>query len=159
MIVRHTFEPVYDKTARVLIVGSMPSVLSREGGFYYGNPRNRFYDVMSAVLGCEKPHTVEAKKRMLLQNRIALYDVLRECEISGSADSSIKNAQPNDFSPIFKAAGIRRVFANGKAAYGYYRKYIGGDIACLPSTSPANAAYGIEKLVKEWSQILEYLRG
>ncbi len=155
----HAFDPVYDARSKILIVGTMPSVRSRKEGFYYGNPRNRFYDVLSALLQCDKPQTTEEKTRMLLRNRIALYDVLGECDIRGSADASIKNAVPNDFSPIFRAADIAKVFANGRAAYGYYKNFICGEVTYLPSTSPANAAYQMEKLVGEWSMILQYIGG
>ncbi|HBU12299.1 MAG TPA: DNA-deoxyinosine glycosylase [Clostridiales bacterium] len=155
----HTFDPVYDARSRILIVGSMASVQSRRAGFYYGNPRNRFYDVLSGLLGVEKPQTTAQKIEMLLQNRIAIYDVLAACEIKGSADSSIKNAAPHDFTPIFRTARIRRVFANGRAAYQYYRKFIDEDVTALPSTSPANAAYKLTRLRSEWSAILDFLNG
>lgn len=153
----HTFEPVYDANSKILIVGTMASVLSRKDGFYYGNPKNRFYAVLSALLGVEKPGTIEQKKAMLLKQRIALYDVLSECEIKGSADASIKNAKPNDLMPIFKTADVKCVFANGKTAYKYYKKFFDEDIVCLPSTSPANAAYGMERLMEEWAAILDYI--
>lgn len=156
--VQHTFEPVYNSESRILIVGTMPSVQSRRQQFYYGNPRNRFYDVIAALLQCEKPQTIEQKKAMLLQGRIALYDVLESCDIKGSADSSIKNAKPHDFSPIFDTADIRSVYANGRAAYQYYQRFIGKDITPLPSTSPANASFSLPRLIAEWSVIVKDLQ-
>ncbi|MDL2236813.1 DNA-deoxyinosine glycosylase [Christensenellaceae bacterium OttesenSCG-928-K19] len=154
----HTFPPVYDSGSRILIVGTMPSVQSRSEGFYYGNPRNRFYEVLATLLGSRMPRTVEEKKEMLHLHHIAVYDVLKSCDIHGSADSSIRNAQPNDFSPIFKKAKIAQVFANGKTAYAYYRKYISRDVLCLPSTSPANASFSLQKLQDHWSVILGHLK-
>ena len=154
--VEHTFAPVYNSASRILIVGTMPSVQSRQHGFYYGNPRNRFYDVLCTLLGAEKPETVEQKRDLLLDCRIAVYDVLHSCEIHGSSDASIKDAVPNDFSPIFNAAHIKCVFANGKTAYRYYTGYIGKAVA-LPSTSPANAAWDLKRLADAWAVILEYL--
>lgn len=154
--VRHTFEPVYNAESCILIVGTMPSVLSRQQNFYYANPRNRFYDVLSALYGCAKPETIEQKIAMLLSHKTAVYDVLESCDIKGSADTSIKNARVNDFSDIFKAATIKCVFANGKTAYQYYSKYV-GEAVCLPSTSPANAAWGLQRLIKAWSAILKYI--
>ncbi len=154
----HGFEPVYDERSQILIVGTMPSVLSRRQNFYYGNPQNRFYDVLSGLLGCPKPQTVEEKISMLLYSGIAVYDVLKCCDISGSADSSIKNAEVNDFSPIFETADIKRVFANGRTAYKYYSRFV-GEAVCLPSTSPANAAFGMDRLMDEWNVILDFLGG
>lgn len=154
--VRHTFAPVADERSQILIVGTMPSVLSRQNAFYYGNPRNRFYDVLAALLDWEKPGSIPEKRRMLLENKIAVYDVLEECTITGSADSTIQDAKPHDFSIIFDKADIKRVFANGKTAHHYYTKFI-GDAVCLPSTSPANAAWGLERLKDAWAAILEYL--
>jgi len=155
--VRHTFEPVFDTNSQILIVGTMPSVLSRRNEFYYGNPQNRFYDVLSGLFRCNKPEEIGDKKKMLLEHGVALYDVLSECSIKGSADSSIKNAKPNDFSKIFKTADIKCVFANGKTAYRYYTKLIGGAV-CLPSTSPANASWSVGRLMDAWKVILEYIK-
>lgn len=150
----HNIEPVFDKNSRILILGSFPSVKSREAKFFYGHPQNRFWKVVSAVLGCECPMTVEEKKAMLIKNRIAVWDVIKSCEIEGSSDSSIKNVIPNDLSVILNAADIEAVFTNGTAAYNLYRKYNKSPEAVkLPSTSPANAAYSLERLIKEWSVI------
>lgn len=150
----HNIPPVFDANSRVLILGSFPSVKSRETEFFYGHPQNRFWRVLSAVLGCECPTAVEEKRKMLLTHNIAVWDVIESCEITGSSDSSIKNAVPNDFTEIFKIADIRAVFTNGATADKLYRKYNKGmEAVKLPSTSPANAAYSIERLIAEWSVI------
>ncbi|MEF9989612.1 MAG: DNA-deoxyinosine glycosylase [Christensenellaceae bacterium] len=160
--ITHEIPPVYDKNSKILILGSLPSVKSREVNFYYGNPKNRFYEVIASIVECEKPDTIEEKKEMLHKNHIAVFDVIKECEIHGSADTSIKNVIVNDFSEIFHTANIKKVFANGKKAYELYQKYCAESdevkIVYLPSTSPANAAYGFERLRQEWQAIKEYLR-
>ena len=155
----HPFDPLYDENARVLILGSFPSVKSREVNFYYGHPRNRFWQVMAELLDEEVPVSVPAKREMLLKHGIALFDVIRSCEIRGSSDSSIRNAQVNDLSPILSASRIGdRVYTNGKKAGELYRKYIypqnGIPATVLPSTSPANAAWSLERLVREWGGLL-----
>lgn len=153
----HTFVPVYDINSRILILGSFPSVRSREEGFYYGHPSNRFWTVLSNILNCRKPETLEEKKNMLLDNKIALWDVVCSCKITGSSDSSIKNVTPNDISVILEVANISSIFANGKMAYRLYKKYImpvaGHDILDLPSTSSANAGYSLDSLVEAWNII------
>ena len=150
----HPIAPVYDENSEVLILGSFPSVKSREQGFFYGHPQNRFWKVTAAVFGERVPETVEEKKAFLLRNHIALWDVIGSCEIEGSADSSIRNVIPNDLSVILDAADIKGIFINGKTAYKYYRKYtekvIGREAVYLPSTSPANAAWTLEKLIESW---------
>ena len=148
----HTFAPVYDSSSRILILGSFPSVKSREQGFYYGHPQNRFWRMLAAVYGEEVPQTLADKKALLKRHGIALWDVIESCDIEGSSDSSIRNAVPNDVARILKAAPIRIVITNGKTAYSLYRKYIKEpEAVCLPSTSPANAAWSLEKLIREWS--------
>ena len=153
----HPFAPVWDEHSRVLILGSFPSVKSREENFFYGHPQNRFWRVVSAVLGCPKPNTVEEKQSMLLTHGIALWDVIASCAIEGSADASITDAVPNDLAPIFAAADIRAVYCNGSAAWALYQKHIlpvlGRAAVKLPSTSPANARWTIEKLTEAWSVI------
>ena len=151
----HNIEPVFDNNSRILILGSFPSVKSRETEFFYGHPQNRFWRVTAAVCGCGVPGTVEEKKRMLLGNHIALWDVIESCDIEGSSDSSIRNVRINDFTRIFKATDIRRVFANGSAAYELYRRHVGNSITRLPSTSPANAAWSTRRLIDAWRVILE----
>ena len=153
----HPIAPIYDENSRVLVLGSFPSVKSREEMFFYGHPQNRFWRVTAAVFGAETPQTVADKREFLLSHGIALWDVLASCDIEGSADSTIKNAMPNDLSPIFAAAKIEKIFVNGKAAEKYYNKYLkktlGREAVCLPSTSPANAAWSAERLAEEWRLI------
>lgn len=161
-IFTHTFEPIFDKNSEILVLGSFPSVKSRENNFYYAHPQNRFWRVVASVYSCPVPKTVEEKKNMLLSNKIAVWDVIRSCEITGSADSTIKSVIPNDLSEILSVADIKKIYANGKTAQSLYNKYIkkntGVDIISLPSTSPANASYSLEKLIKEWKIINEYNR-
>lgn len=161
-IFTHTFEPIFDKNSEILVLGSFPSVKSRENNFYYAHPQNRFWRVVASVYSCPVPKTVEEKKNMLLSNKIAVWDVIKSCEITGSADSTIKSVIPNDLSKILSVADIKKIYANGKTAQSLYNKYIkkntGVDIISLPSTSPANAAYSLEKLIKEWKIINEYNR-
>ncbi|MBR7070625.1 MAG: DNA-deoxyinosine glycosylase [Clostridia bacterium] len=156
-MILHPIEPIYDAHATILILGSFPSVRSREQGFFYGHPRNRFWAVTAAVFETECPKTVIEKRAFLLANRIAVWDVLAACEIRGSADSSIRQAVPNDLSCILETAPIRRIFVNGKTAEAYYKRYlestVGRKAVCLPSTSPANAAWSLERLITAWRQI------
>lgn len=153
----HPIAPVFDVHSRILILGSFPSVRSREEMFFYGHPQNRFWQVLASIFACDVPATVEEKKNFLLSHHIALWDVIASCEITGSADSSIKNVIPNDLSVILDHADIRAIFVNGKIAEKYYNKYlrekVKRDAICLPSTSPANAAWRLQKLTEAW-QIL-----
>jgi len=153
----HPIPPLYNENSETLILGSFPSVKSREAEFFYGHPRNRFWAVTATVLGCKKPETVEEKKIMLLSNKIALWDVIASCEIEGSADSTIKNVTPNDLAVILSNSKVKRIFVNGKTAEKYYNKYTfpqtGIKAVCLPSTSPANAALSFETLVEKWKII------
>lgn len=157
--VTHPFPPLYDENSRVLILGSFPSVKSREQMFFYGHPRNRFWRVLAGVFSCAVPQTIEEKRRFLLSNGIALWDVIASCEITGSSDSSIKNVVANDLRQILEAADIRKIFVNGKTAEKYYKKYtepvIGREAVCLPSTSPANAAWSLERLTEAWQAVAE----
>ena len=157
-MIYHPIEPVYDSQSRILILGSFPSVKSREAMFFYGHPRNRFWKVTAAVFGCRVPQTIEEKRSFLLTNGIAVWDVIASCEIEGSSDSSIRNVTPNDLSQILNAAPVEQIFVNGKTALKYYEKYLrpvtGREAICLPSTSPANAAWKLEKLTEAWSIIL-----
>ncbi len=156
-LVQHPIPPVYNEKSKILILGSFPSVKSREEGFFYGHPQNRFWKVIAAVFCADVPRTIDEKKAFLLDNHIALWDVIRSCEIYGSADSSIKNVTPNELSVILDAAEVNAIFVNGKTAYRYYRKYseqkTGRQAICLPSTSPANAAWSVERLTESWSRI------
>ena len=160
--VEHTFEPIFDKHSKILILGTFPSVKSRENQFYYGHPQNRFWKVLAQVTGEAVPDSVEEKKALLLRNGIAIWDVIHSCKIVGSSDSSIQDVVVNDFSKILKTAEIDRIYANGTKAYELYRKYAmektGREIIKLPSTSPANAAFRLEKLCEEWKQISGFLR-
>lgn len=156
--VRHDIPPVFDGRSTVLILGSFPSVASREEGFFYAHPQNRFWKVLAALFSSPLPCTVQQKKTLLLTHGVALFDVIRRCEISGSADSSVKNVIPNDLSPVLSAAHIRRIFVNGKTAEKYYVKYIFPKTlipcVCLPSTSAANASYSLQRLTEAWKVIL-----
>ncbi len=153
----HSIKPVFDAHSEILILGSFPSVRSREQGFFYGHPQNRFWCVLAGVLGVEVPQTVEEKKRLLLDHCIALWDVIASCEITGSSDQSIQQVEVNDLDLILSAAPIAQIYVNGKTAEKYYRRYlepvIGRAAICLPSTSPANAAWSREQLIEAWSVI------
>jgi len=157
----HPFEPVYNEYSQVLILGTIPSVTSREENFYYGHPQNRFWKVISCLTGHPLPITIVEKKNLLLMEGIALWDVLQSCDIEQSRDSSITNPVANDLDMIFKKASIKAVFTNGKKAQELYKKlcYPKTNIKsqCLPSTSPANGSYNLEKLLWEWSVILKYI--
>lgn len=154
---QHPFPPLYDNNSRVLILGSFPSVKSREQMFFYGHPQNRFWKVVSAVLCADTPVTVEQKINLLRSHGIALWDVIASCDITGSSDSSIKNVVANDLTQILKNADIKQIYVNGKTAEKYYKKYIrdmvGREAVCLPSTSPANAGWSLPKLVEAWMVI------
>ena len=153
----HGFAPVFDNNSRILILGSLPSVRSRETGFYYGHPQNRFWKVIAAVTGEAVPETIPQKKEMLLRNGIAVWDVIAECDISGSSDASIRNAVPTDIVSLLPETSIEAVFTNGAAASRIYRKYqlplTGITDTPLPSTSPANAAWKLDRLIEEWQII------
>lgn len=155
----HEFEPVYDEKSRILILGTFPSVKSRENQFYYGHPQNRFWRVLAKLCECEIPQSVDEKKAMLLSHGIAIWDVVASCDIAGSSDSSIKNVVPTNLSVILEHAQITHIYANGALAKKLYDKYAkamtGMDIIGLPSTSPANAAYSLERLVECWGCIRE----
>lgn len=158
-MIQHPINPIYDENSGILILGSFPSVKSREEGFFYGHPQNRFWKVLATVFGESTPQTIEDKKAFLLRNHIAIWDVIHSCDIEGSSDSSIKNVVPNDLTEILASADIRQIFVNGKKAEQLYKKYIfpqiGREDICLPSTSPANATWSLERLVKEWKMSLE----
>ena len=156
--VTHTFEPIYREDSRILILGTFPSVKSREQQFYYGHPRNRFWQVL-AELACSKvPQNIEEKKEFLLQNRIALWDVIQSCTIEGSSDSSIRDVVPNNIPMLLNQSQIKEIYANGAKAYSLYEKYVYPSClkqaVKLPSTSPANAAFSFEKLVWEWGRYI-----
>lgn len=154
----HGFGPVYDEKSRILILGSFPSVKSREEGFFYGHPRNRFWKILATVCDAPEPVTIEEKKQFLLEHGIALYDVIEECEIVGSSDSSVRNVIPANLNPILKESQINAVFTNGRLAGKLYRKYqepvTGLSCVELPSSSPANAAFSLERLIEIWQEAL-----
>lgn len=152
--VSHDFGPVFDTKSKILILGTMPSVKSREGHFYYHHPQNRFWKVIAALLQVEVPQTIAEKKAMLLQGGVAVWDVIASCDIEGSSDSSIRNVEANDIGFLLRRAPIERIFANGAKAAQLYDRYCfpgtGMPAAKLPSTSPANAAWSLERLIKKW---------
>lgn len=155
----HPIPPVYDKDSRILILGSFPSVKSREAGFFYGHPQNRYWKVLAAVFEEEFPETIPQRRAFLLRNQIAAWDVIGACDITGSSDASIKNVQVNDLRIILETAQIRSVYVNGRTAEKMYNKYTfamtGRSCICLPSTSPANAAWSLERLIEAWRVIRE----
>ena len=157
----HPFGPLYDASSRILILGSFPSVKSREQNFFYGHPQNRFWRVMSGLLGEPFPKTTAEKREMILRHHIALWDTVASCTVTGSSDASIRDVVPNDLSRIFDAADIRTVYCNGGTSWALYEKYIrplsGREAVKLPSTSPANAAWSPERLAAAWSVILKDL--
>ena len=174
--IEHGFEPVFDQHSRVLVLGSFPSVLSRVNAFYYGNPQNRFWRVMAACLGVPVPPTegdpladsepatldasIAAKRSMLLNGGVALWDVIESCDIKGSSDASIKNVVPAHVERITGAAPIGQVICNGGTAGRLYKRYLqehtGLSAVVLPSTSPANAAGRLERLVERWREAVDW---
>lgn len=159
--VEHAFGPVCDPGCRILILGTMPSPKSREEGFYYSHPRNRFWDVLSVLFDESKPKTPAEKREFVLRHHIALWDVLYECDISGASDSSIRNPVPNDIGSLLRDADIKAIYTTGNTAEKYYSLYCEKDtgMPCvkLPSTSPANAAWSLGRLCSEYRKILETL--
>jgi hypoxanthine-DNA glycosylase len=155
----HPISPIFNKDSRILILGSFPSVKSREGEFFYHHPQNRFWKVISTLYGKSLPETIEDKRELLIRNRIAVWDVIQSCEITGSADSSIKDVIPNDLTRILNTSVIEHIFTNGGTATKLYKKYIlpvtNRESIGLPSTSPANAGCNMDKLLKAWSVILD----
>ena len=154
----HPFEPIFDRNSQILILGTFPSEKSREYGFFYGHPRNRFWKLLTILTNFKKiPESIDEKKAILLHNKIALWDVIQSCDIKGSNDASITNVIPNDLSKILNFSKIKQIYANGTKAYQLYMKYCYPStektIIKLPSTSPANASYSIEKLKHEWEKI------
>ena len=157
--ISHPFGPLYDERSSVLILGSFPSVKSREMNFFYGHPQNRFWKVIAALYQQETPRTIPEKKALILNHGLALWDSIASCVITGSSDASIREVQPNDLNVILSHSPIRRICCNGKASWQQYEKLIrpqtGREAICLPSTSPANAQWTLPKLIDAWSVILE----
>ncbi len=158
---KHTIEPFYDENSEVLILGSFPSIKSREAGFYYHHPQNRFWKVLG-ILFDEEITDIASKKKFLTKHHISLFDVCASCEIKGSSDASIKNVIPNDIGVIIHNSKVKTIFVDGKTAYNLYNKYIRDNIGieaiCLPSTSPANATFSLERLVEEYRILQKYVK-
>ena len=155
----HPFGPLFNEESRVLILGSFPSVKSREQNFFYGHPQNRFWKVIAALAGAPVPQTIEEKKELILSNHLALWDSIASCEITGSSDSSIRNATANDISVILDNSKVERIYCNGRKSHELYQRYIepaiGRSAICLPSTSPANAQWTLDKLIEAWAEIMD----
>ena len=155
----HPIPPLYDADCRILILGSFPSVKSREAMFFYGHPQNRYWKLIARLFGESVPETIEEKKRLALTHHIAMWDTIRSCTITGSSDSSIRDVVPNDLSVILDHSKVERIFCNGATSHKLYMKYIflmtGIKAVKLPSTSPANAAFTLDRLAEEWSVIKE----
>ena len=153
-----SFEPVFGPASRALILGSWPSPESWRQGFYYGHPRNRFWPLLARLCGAETPQTVEEKRALILQNGLALWDVLERCTVTGAQDASIKDPVPVDLAALLEKAPVEAVFCNGATAFRLYEKLLrpscGIAAVRLPSTSPANAAFGMEKLAAAWGAAL-----
>lgn len=159
--VNHIFKPIYNKDSKILILGTMPSPKSRQNGFYYSNPQNRFWSVISEVLNQSKPISIKDKENFLYKNNIALWDVLKSCDIKGANDSSIKNPVVNDLNEVLNCANIKAIFTTGKKATALYQKYCfkSTNIVAiyLPSTSPANRNCNYNKLIESYKIIINYL--
>ena len=158
--IQHPFGPLFGENSRVLILGSFPSVKSREQQFFYGHPQNRFWRVIAALYHQEPPVTVAQKKTLILDYGLALWDSIASCEIAGSSDASIRRVEANDLSVVLDHCPIQRIYCNGKTSFQQYQKLIlpktGREAVCLPSTSPANAQWTLEKLIDAWSVILDF---
>ena len=157
MRIEHPIPPLYGPDSEILILGSFPSVKSREAMFFYGHPQNRFWRILAALCGEAVPQTIEEKKRLILSHGFALWDVIASCEIVGSSDSSITNVIPNDLRPILEGSRVRRIFCNGGTSFKLYERYIqpvtGIEAVLLPSSSPANAAWSLDRLIDAWRVI------
>ena len=156
-MIEHPLKPLYNSESKTLILGSFPSVKSRELNFFYAHPQNRFWKVIASIYNSPLPTTNEEKTKLILDNNLALYDVIYSCEIQSGADSTIKNVTPSNLTKVIKNSKIDRVFVNGKTAEFYYKKYtekaLNIKAECLPSTSPANANFTLEKLIEKWKII------
>jgi hypoxanthine-DNA glycosylase len=157
--INHKFPPIFDANSKILILGTLPSVKSRETHFYYGHPQNRFWLLLAKLTKSEVPQTIEEKKSLLRKNKIAIWDVIQSCEITGSSDSSIKNVTPVNLAEILSQCKIKKIYSNGQKAKELYDRYLkkdtGREIVPLPSTSPANASYTLDRLVESWNIIIE----
>lgn len=155
----HPFGPLYNEESTILILGSLPSVKSREQQFFYGHPQNRYWKLIARLFDEPEPTTIEEKKALVLKHHIAMWDTIYSCDIKGSSDSSIKNVVPTDLKAIVDNSKITRVFCNGRTSGKYYHKYqekiLGIPAIELPSTSPANAAWQLDRLAEAWKIIKE----
>ena len=153
----HPIPPLFDAQSRVLILGSFPSVKSREAQFFYGHPQNRFWKLLALLFDEETPVTIEEKRALVLRHHLALWDTIRSCTVTGSSDSSICNVVPNDLRVILEHSCVERIYCNGATSFRLYQKYIlpqtGIPAQKLPSTSPANAAWSMERLYRAWEVI------
>lgn len=153
----HEIQPIYNENSKILILGSFPSVKSREGAFFYHHPQNRFWKVLAQVLECTVPITVAEKKAMLLEHGVAVWDVIYSCTITGSSDSSIRDVVANDIKSLIQETSITTIYANGGTAHKLYAKYCEAQTGIaalkLPSSSPANAAFSLERLVESWVEL------
>lgn len=158
----HPIPPLYDQNCQILILGSFPSVKSREAMFFYGHPQNRYWRLIAKLFDEAVPNSVDEKKRLVLRHHIAMWDTIHSCTIIGSSDSSIRDVMPNDLSVILDHSKVDRIYCNGAASYRLYMKHIfpvnGIEAVKLPSTSPANAAFSLERLAEEWRQIKDYTK-
>jgi hypoxanthine-DNA glycosylase len=158
--ITHPLRPLFQSDSKILILGSFPSVKTREYGFFYGHPQNRFWPLLERIFGVTLSTDIEERRAFLLRHHLALYDVIYRCDIIGSSDASIQNVVPSDLSPIFKEADIKQIFCNGGTAYRYYKKYqerqTGFKAVQLPSTSPANARSSMDDLYNRWKIIKDY---
>ena len=155
--VTHPFRPLFQTDSKILILGSFPSIKTREYGFFYGHPQNSFWPLLERIFGVKLSTDIEERRAFLLQHHLAIYDVIYRCDIIGSGDASIQNVIPSDLSPILKEADIRQIFCNGGTAYRYYQKYQEQKTEVkaiqLPSTSPANARFSMDDLYHQWKII------
>lgn len=158
----HTFGPLYDCESIILILGSFPSVKSREAGFFYGHPQNRFWKLIAALTDSPVPQTIPEKQTLLHEKHIALWDTIYQCDIIGSSDSSIRHVIPTNLSRILDTAPVRQIFCNGAASYNlfcrYQEKTLGRSAVRLPSTSPANAAFSLDRLISGWQPVRDFLK-
>lgn len=155
--VKHNIEPIFNNDSRILILGSLPSPKSREIGMFYGHPQNRFWKIISTLFNETLPITNLQKKEFLIKHKIAVWDVVKECDIDGALDSTIKNVVVNNFDIIIKHANIQAVFTTGRTAFNLYQKHTKKEALYLPSPSPTNCAMTLTKLVEKYSVILKYL--
>ena len=162
MKVVHPLKPIYNSESKVLILGSFPSIKSRENSFYYAHPKNRFWSTLEKVFKEDIGNSNQYREKFLLTHKIALFDVVYSCNITASSDSSIKDVIPNDIKKIVDKSRIEAIFTTGTKAYSLYNKYLLKDVGIeaikLPSPSPANCKRGIEEvLVNSYNKIKEYL--